>query len=156
MATVNVKIVYTGPIVDEVRKGEEIARYFYPNNSYVDTPVFTEGYENADAVGDKKSYGKSIYATNVDGWGSCPGLLPNASFTGKFAEFEQAVLAAKEAAKAGTENTGITFEIDGYEDELYWTQMARNMYTQGFYIEVGDKKFGPEPEADTDTDTDTQ
>ena len=113
MATVNVKIVYTGPIVDDVRAGEQIARYFAPNNSYVDTPVFTQGYANEDAVGDKNSYGKSIYATNVDGWGSCPGLLPNASFTGKFAQFERAKMAAAEAKKSGAENTGITFEIEG-------------------------------------------
>lgn len=155
MATVNVKIVYTGVVVDEVRNGEQIARYFAPNNSYVDTPVFTEGYENADEVGDGKSYGKSIYATNVEGWGSLYGLLPNASFNGKFAEFEMAKMAAAEAEKSGAENTGITFEIEGYEDELYWDQMAVNMYQQGFYIEVGDKKYGTEPDADTDTDTET-
>ena len=155
MATVNVKIVYTGPIVDDVRAGEQIARYFAPNNSYVDTPVFTQGYANEDAVGDKNSYGKSIYATNVDGWGSCPGLLPNASFTGKFAQFERAKMAAAEAEKSGAENTGITFEIEGYEDEIYWNQMASNMWQEGFYIEVGDNKYGTEPDSDTDTDTDT-
>ena len=73
MATVNVKIIYTGAIVDEIRNGAEIARYFLPNNSYVDTPVFTKGYANEEGVGDGKSYGKSIYATNVEGWGSVNG-----------------------------------------------------------------------------------
>lgn len=155
MAAVTVKIIYTGPIVDEIRNGAEIARYFLPNNSYVDTSVFTDGYKNEGSVGDGKSYGKSIYATNVEGWGSVDGLLPQASFTGKFAQFEIAKLAAYKASKTGAENTGITFEIDGYEEQIYWTQMARNMWEQGFYIEVGDEKFGPEPEADTDTDTDT-
>lgn len=155
MATVNVKIVYTGAIVDDVRDGAEIARYFAPMNSYVDTPVFTDGYANEDAVGDKKSYGKSIYATNVDGFGNCPGLLPEASYTGKFAQFQRAVLAAITAKNAGTENDGITFEIEGYEEEIYWNQMARNIFEQGYYIEVGDNKYGTEPTADTDTDTDT-
>ena len=155
MATVNVKIIYTGVVVDEVRDGEQIARYFAPNNSYVDTQVFTDGYANADAVGDGKSYGKSIYATNVDGWGTLPGLKPEASFNGKFAEFGMAIDAAIAAKAAGTENTGITFTIDGYEDELYWNKMAQNMIDQGFYIEVGDKKYGPEPDSDTDTDTET-
>ena len=155
MAAVTVKIIYTGPIVDDVRQGEQIARYFYPNNSYVDTPVFTQGYANENAVGDKNSYGKSIYATNVNGWGELPGLLPEASFTGKFAQFERAALAAAEAKKAGTANDGITFNIEGYEDEIYWNQMAANMYQTGYYIEVGDNKYGDEPASDSDTDTDT-
>jgi hypothetical protein len=154
--SVAVKIIYLGAKFDEVRQGEQIARYFYPNNSYVDTPVFTKGYANEDAVGDKESYGKSIYATNVDGWGNCPGLLPSASATNKFVQFERAILAAAEAKKSGAENTGISFEIEGYEDEIYWNQMAQNMYQDGFYIEVGDKKYGPEPTSDSDTDTDSQ
>ena len=150
--SVTVKILYTGAIVDDIRDGEQIARYFAPNNSYVDTPVFTKGYANEDGVGDGRSYGKSIYATNVDGWGSANGLLPNASFTGKFAQFERAKMAAAEAEKAGTENTGITFEIDGYEDEIYWNQMAANMWQEGFFIQVGDKEYGDDPSTDTEGD----
>ena len=148
--SVAVKIIYTGPIVDEIRNGAQIARYFFPQNSYVDTPVFTKGYENKDGVGDGESYGKSIYATNVEGWGSANGLLPSASATNKFVQFERAALAAAEAKKAGTENTGIDFEIDGYEEEIYWNQMATNMYQQGFYIKVGDKEYGDEPSSDSE------
>lgn len=155
MATVNVKIIYTGANVEEIRAGENIPRYFEPNNSYVDTPVFTKGYENADSVGDGESYGKSIYATNVDGWGTCAGLFPNATTTNKFTEFEMAKKAAAKAEAEGTENVGVTFEIEGYEDQLYWDQMAENMFRQGFYIEVGDNKYGEEPTSDSDTDTDT-
>ena len=33
--------------------------------------------------------------------------------------------------------------------------MASNMWQEGFYIEVGDNKYGTEPDSDTDTDTDT-
>lgn len=145
MATVQVQIVYTGPVVDEIRKGMEIARYFSPDNSYVDSPVFTDGYANPDAVGDGNTYGKSIYATNVEGWGELAGILPMASFTGKFAQFERAVLAAKAALDAGEENEGITFEIEGYEEEIYWNQMAANMVEAGFYSKVGDKEYGPSP-----------
>lgn len=148
--SVAVKIIYTGPIVDEIRNGAQIARYFFPQNSYIDTPVFTEGYENKDGVGDGESYGKSIYATNVEGWGSANGLLPSASATNKFVQFERAALAAAEAKKAGTENTGIDFEIDGYEEEIYWNQVATNMYQQGFYIKVGDKEYGDEPSSDSE------
>lgn len=144
MAT-TVKIIYTGPAVELDRQGQNIFKMFTPDNSYVDGKAYVEGYTNPGEVGDGKSYGKSIYATNVDGWGSLPGLLPMASTTVKFAEFERAVLAAYEAKKAGTENTGITFDVDGYEDELYWNQMAANIYQQGFFIQVGDNEYGENP-----------
>lgn len=138
MAT-TVKIIYTGTVADIVRAGSNISRIFVPANSYVDSAVFVEGYANASSVGDKGTYGKSIYATNVDGFGTLEGLTPMASTTVKFAEFQQAILAG---------DTGVTFSIDGYEDELYWNQIAANMWQQGFYIEVGDKKYGIEPSGD--------
>lgn len=151
MAT-TIKIIYTGPVVDVDREGTAICRLFAPNNSYVDLPVFTDGYANEAAVGDGQSYGKSIYATNVSGWGKLPGLLPMASTTTRFAQFERAVIAAFEAKQAGTENTGITFTVDGYEEDIYWNQMAANMVDEGFYIKVGDKEYGEDPTANADAD----
>lgn len=142
MATI--KIVYAGPVVELDRPGMNIPRVFMPNNSYVDTPVFTEGYENADSVGDKEKYGKSIYATNVDGWGKLPGLLPMAHTTVKFAQYERAALAAAKAETEGAANEGITFEVEGYEEELYWNQIAPHMIEQGFYTKVGDTEYGAE------------
>lgn len=141
MAT-NVTIIYNGPIVDEIRKGANISRIFVPTTSYVDTPVFTEGFANEDGLGDGESYGRSIYATNVEGQGFLPGLIPQNGETTKFAQFQLAIFAAADAEAAGAENTGITFSINGYEDEIYWIQTARNMAEQGFYIKVGDKEFG--------------
>jgi len=136
----SVTIVYTGPVVDDVvRKGENICATFEPKGSYIDTPVYTEGFDNSVLqLGDKQSYGKSIYATNVWGMGFLPGLLPMNSTTAKFAEFERAIFAAKEAADAGQENTGVTFQVDGYEEELYWTQIARGMEGLGFVVTVGE------------------
>ena len=137
MAT-SVTIVYTGPIVDEIRKGKNICSIFEPTNSYIDTPVFTEGFDNTTPqLGDKKSYGKSIYATNVWGLDFLRGLIPMNSTTAKFAEFERAIFAAKDAEAAGTENTGVTFEVEGYEEELYWAQIARGLKGQGFEVTVG-------------------
>ena len=139
-----IKIKYNGPVADFERKGMNIPRVFEPINSYIDTPVFTEGYPNEDSVGDGETYGKSIYATNVDGLGAGPGLLPMNSTTVKFAQFERAVMFAAEAAEKEEENTGITFNIDddNYEEQIQWEQMSRNMATRGFYIKVGDKEFG--------------
>ena len=49
-----VKIIYNGPVVEIDRMGMEIARYFSPDNSYVDSPVYMQGYpidaEEADAM----------------------------------------------------------------------------------------------------------
>lgn len=137
MAT-NVTIVYNGPIVDEgIRQGANIPRLFVPDNSYIDLPVYTEGFDNSTLqLGDKESYGKSIYATNVDGQGFLPGLLPMKSNTTKFAQFERAIIAAKAAADAGTTNEGITFTIEGYEDEIYWSQIGNDMKDQGFEVTI--------------------
>lgn len=141
MAT-QITIKYNGPVVDIVRNGMEIARIFYPENSYVDSPVFTEGHP---VVGDEKDYGKSIYATNVEGFGSLPGLLPMAHTTVPFAQFERAVAVAAAAKADGTENKGIVFEVEGYKEEIYWHQMAKNMVDQGFYSKVGDIEYGEDP-----------
>lgn len=132
----SVTIVYTGPVVDdEIRKGENVCAVFEPKGSYIDTPVYTEGFDNSVLqLGDKASYGKSIYATNVWGLGFLPGLIPMNSTTAKFAEFERAIFAAKAAKDAGTENTGVTFQVEGYEEELYWTQIARGLDGQGFEV----------------------
>lgn len=134
MATVTIK--YTGPIVDEIRQGMSIPRYFAPTNSYVDSPVYTEGFANGDGLGDDGKYGKSIYATNVDGLGFLPGLIPMYSNTTKFAQFERAIIAAKAAKDAGGENTGISFEITGYEEEIYWSQVSKPLADQGFEVTV--------------------
>lgn len=150
MASIEVKIIYTGPVVDDTRDGMQIARYFAPNNSYIDSPVFTEGYPNEDGVGDGAAYGKSIYATNVDGWGKACGLLPMASTTTKFAQYERAAMAAAEAKAKGEKNEGITFEVEGYEEDIYWNQIAANM-TEFFYTKVGDKEYGDLP-ADSEDD----
>ena len=138
----NVTIIYNGPIVDEIRQGANIPRFFAPLNSYVDTPVFTEGFANEEGLGDGESYGRSIYATNVDGQGFLPGLIPMYGNTTKYAQFQLAIFAAKAAEEKGAENTGITFEIEGYEEEIYWIQQGRLMADEGFYTKVGDQEFG--------------
>ena len=142
-----VKIVYTGPVVEVPRLGMPIARIWAPNGSYIDSPVYVNGYENEQELGDGGKYGRSIYATNVAGWGEIPGLLPMANTTTKFAQFERAVMAAADARVTNSENTGITFEIEGYEEEIYWDQMARNLFPDGFYIKIGDKEYGENPNA---------
>lgn len=149
MAT-TVKIKYVGFAEAQIERSMvwPICRTFSPNGSYIDSPVYTEGYPGVEghtaADGEAKdwTYGKSVYATNVAGWGNLPGLLPMAHTVTRFAQFERAVMIAAEAQKKGTTNEGISFEVEGYEEELYWNQMAANMADQQFYIEVGETKYG--------------
>lgn len=154
---IQVKIIYTGPIADEMPiggplkdefEGMNIPRLFAPTNSYIDSPVYTEGYEVGAEAADKK-YGKSIYATNVDGWGWLPGLLPMASTTVKFAQYERAAMAAFEAKQKDEKNEGITFEVEGYMEEIYWNQIAPHM-VDFFFTQVGDNKYGEEPDTDSE------
>lgn len=144
MATTQVTIIFKGPVVDIDRTGMPIYRLFVPNNSYVDSSVYTQGYP-VDAEAADKKYGKSIYATNVDGFGTLPGLLPMASTTTKFAQFERAVIAAAVAEANGEENKGIVFDVEGYEEVIYWNQIGANMVDLGFYTKVGDEEHGEAP-----------
>lgn len=148
MATTQIKIVYVGPVVEEDRRGMEIPRYFAPMNSYVDSPVYVDGYENKDKLGDKESYGRSIYATNTDGWGHLPGILPMASFSGRFAEYARAAMIAMKAKIEETKNKGVEFEVEDYKEELYWHQMAPHMVGEGFYTKVGEEEYGVAPEGE--------
>lgn len=134
MATV--KIIYNGPVVDEIRQGMSIPNTFNPGGSYVDSPAFVDGYD-ASGVGDEVGYGKSIYATNVAGWGHLQGLLPMASTPTRFAWFEQAVYAKMEADAKSSENEGVKFDIgDDYMEELYWKQIGPNVVDMGFEVTV--------------------
>lgn len=125
MAT-EVKIIYNGPVTEIKRIGSNIARIFLPNNSYVDSAI----------------YAGTIYDTNVAGWGKLTGLLPMASTTTKFAQFERAAISYANSQLVGGYNKGVTFEVDGYEEEIYWSQMATNLVDQGYYTKIGDTEYG--------------
>ena len=76
--TYTITIDYFGVEVDEARIAAPICRLFAPKSSYVDLPVMQEGHPlNAEMQdGDTKDFGKSVYATNVDGWGRLANLSP--------------------------------------------------------------------------------
>lgn len=106
----------------------EIARYFAPNNSYVDSAAYVNGYTTADGEVDPEKLARSIYATNVEGLGFLNGLLPMANTTTRAAIWELAIKVAVDAKIAGEANTGVTFDIGSdYQEEFYWRQMAQAM-----------------------------
>jgi len=125
MATYTVTIVYNGPVVaDVVRPGMNIARTFIQAQSYVDTAAL-DG---------------TIYDTNVDGWGSLEGLDPFGDGTYKFAWFGQAIDTAAAAEKSGETNEGVSFEVAGADEKLYWDVMTKAMASQGFVVTVTEKE----------------
>lgn len=144
-----IKIVYYGKIVDEIREPlREIASIFYPDSSYVDLPVMTDGYTGKAGVGDGKGYGRSIYATNVWGLGTGDGLIPDATTTYRLAWYHQAINKAIAAAEQGDPslNTGVTLTVDDKDNAelLYWNQVAPALVDEGFYTKVGDNEYGKE------------
>lgn len=86
----NVTIKFVAPAEDAIRPGMSIPPYFAPENSYVDSNAFVNGVP-ASVDPEYAGYGKSVYATNVAGWGYLPGLKPLANTTTRFAWFARAV-----------------------------------------------------------------
>jgi len=122
MAEFNITIVYTGAVIDDTVRPviNEIPRIFVEAPSYVDTAAL-EG---------------TIYDTNVEGWGSLPGLDPYGDGTYKLAWLGQAVLAKAKADAEGGENAGVTFTVAGADEQLYWNVMKNALANQGFDITV--------------------
>ena len=110
-----------------------IMRLFQPNNSYIDTPAYTEGIP-ADKPDDEKISGKSVYATNVDGWGSLDMAEPFATtsvpMSGPLAQFKLAVVG---------EDNKVEFEVDDYKEAFYYQQLGDQMADQGFVVTVTKK-----------------
>lgn len=124
----NVTITYS-PIADEsLRSADSIFAQFQAHNSYVESNVYENGTGN---------YGRSIYATNVCGWGKLLGLFPLASTPIKLAYMEQAIQEALAAEAAGQPVPSITVEIDSQEDLLWWKMITPNLEDQGFTFEIG-------------------
>lgn len=158
-----VTIIYNGPAQDIEREGQSICPLFVPAGSYVDSKVYKEGL-SAEATVDEQavdvSYGKSIYATNVEGWGSLPGLLPIASAPIKFAYFERAIAVAKAAKESGSANNGVVVAINNADEELYWNQMAPHFIGSGFTVTIAEAAAesdnnGGDTEGATETTTET-
>lgn len=93
----NVTIKFVAPVEDAIRPGMNIPPYFTADNSYVDSKAYVDGVP-ASKDPEYAGYGKSVYATNVTGWGALPGLKPLETNTTRFAWFARAVEVAAAAA----------------------------------------------------------
>lgn len=135
-----VVITHTGNPDPDNRIVASICRLFYPAMSYVDTPVFEEGYKVGDAEEDK-IYGKSVYATNVDGFG-----FGAFQYTAEDAmipvPFPAAVSAFRFSSMA--EDGKVTLTVDSWKEAAFYKEVGEALAAQGFTVEVTEQTE-PEP-----------
>lgn len=135
----SVKITFAGISQDVERLADPICRTFTPDGSYADSAVFVEGNPvGADAT-DKK-YGKSVYATNVDGWGDIEVKEPFAStsipFPTALAQFKLATV-ADDIDDEG--HPFVEFDVEDYKEAFYYKEVGAAIADQGFVVEVTKK-----------------
>ena len=140
-----IKIMYKGVETEASKIVSPICRIYRPDSSYVDTPVYTQGGpitkdgQPVAAIGDvDPNYGKSIYATNVDGFGAVPCPEPFATTSVPFpvpmAQFKLAMVSDKVDEETGAPYVEIT--TDDYKEAFYYNQVGVALADQGFEVTV--------------------
>lgn len=134
-----ITIDYFGVEVEEARIVAPICQLFTPNSSYTDLPVMQEGHPLLMDMkeGDTQDYGKSVYATNVKGWGAHKPVEPYATtsipFPVPLAQFKLAIVGNyDEERKCHT----VTFGTDDYKEAFFYQQMGEALKEQGFVVTV--------------------
>ena len=139
-----IKITYKGVETEASKIVSPICRIYRPDSSYVDTQVYTQGGPiTADgqpvaAIGDvDPNYGKSIYATNVDGFGTVPSPEPFATTSVPFpvplAQFKLAMVSAE---KDDDGNPYVEFDVADYKEAFYYSQVGVALVDQRFEVTV--------------------
>lgn len=129
-----VTITYTAPATEEVQVAMPIASIFAPRGSYVDSAVMVEGGPIRED--EENIYDKSIYATNVDGWGEIDVKEPFATTSIPLpVALAQFKLAAADAID-GSGDGILSFEVEDYKEAIYYATLGQQMADQGFTITV--------------------
>lgn len=132
-----VKIVYKGVEKDIEKLVAPICRCYVPASSYIDTPVYTEGHPVGEET---KDYEKSVYATNVDGFGEIPVMEPYATTSiplpVALAQFKVAVVAD---AKDENGFPFVEFDVEDYKEAFYYRSLGQELAEQGFEVAVAKK-----------------
>lgn len=128
-----VTIKYNGVEEAVPQIADPISAVYAPCGSYIDTPVYREGYP-VDAEEADKKYGKSIYATNVCGWGHIdvpePYATTSVPMSSPLAQFKLAVVG---------EDNQVDFDVEDYKEAFYYQQLGVQMADQGFEVTVAKK-----------------
>lgn len=140
-----IKILYKGVETEATKIVAPICRIYRPDSSYVDTQVYTQGGpitangKPVAAIGDvDPNYGKSIYATNVDGFGTVPSPEPFATTSVPFpvplAQFKLAMVSTEKDEETGAPY--VKFDVDDYKEAFYYSQVGVALADQGFEVTV--------------------
>lgn len=140
-----IKILYKGVETEASKIVSPICRIYRPDSSYVDTPVYTQGGPiTADGqpvakIGEvDPNYGKSIYATNVDGFGAVPSPEPFATTSVPFpvplSQFKLAMVSTEKDEETGAPY--VEFDVDDYKEAFYYSQVGVALADQGFEVTV--------------------
>lgn len=144
-----VKIVYNGVAADAARFAAPISRCIHRTGSYIDTPVFTQGYP-VDAEEADKRYGKSVYATNVAGYGELDVKAPydatSIPFPVPMAQFNLAAI---------SETGEVTFEVEDYKEAFYYMTIGKDLADQGFEVTVTEAEAATQTAVMAATKTET-
>jgi len=152
-----ITIKYTKPEAPVENPFLQIMSIFYPNGSYVDSNGFA--YQTTNTVWSDKMVGdstdntddvtsvrqsvaesdKSIYATNVPGWGK---IEPHDFFKDThipfpvpFAQFIMDYVVGTDGADPATPGQ-VTFVVEDYKEAFQFAEFGRTMADQGFEITV--------------------
>lgn len=132
-----VTIKYSAPKVEDAQVAMPISPIFTTDSSYVDSAVMVDGGPIRNP--EDKKYGKSIYATNVDGWGDIAVKEPFASASIPLpVALAQFKLAAADAVD-GTADDGFTFDVEDYKEAVYYATIGEQLADQGFSVTVAPK-----------------
>ena len=127
----SITITYKGIEMGAANIVAPVCRVFRPDASYIDTVAYQKGF--TDAEGEAK-YGKSVFATNVDGFGSVEALEPFATTSVPFpvpmTQFKLAVVG---------EDNKVEFDVDDYKEAFYYEQIGKALADQGFEVTVSKK-----------------
>lgn len=147
-----VTIKYTKPVAPAVNPYLQIMSIFEPIGSYVDSDAYTGA--TGDTVWSDKVVGaaditstraagatsaKSIYSTNVAGWGTIevPEFFKDTHipFPLPLAQFIIDSVVGVDGASPATPGQ-ITFDVADYTEAFFYAQLAKDIADQGFEITV--------------------
>lgn len=128
-----VTIKYKGVSGEVAIEPAPIARLWNPKGSYIDSAVYENGLEGV--------YGKSVYATNVEGWGEIAPVSPYDStsipYPVALAQFKLATV-GEDLLNDDDEVIGkqVSFDVDDYKEAFFYKTLGEQMADQGFEVTV--------------------
>lgn len=133
-----VTIEYRKPVSEAVMRAvAPICRIMVPTSSYIDTAVYTQG---GPVGAEDLAYGKSIYATNVNGWGEITLPFPYDAdlfpYPVPLAQFSVAMVGEEILEDDVVVGHKVEFDVDDYKEAFYYIEVGSQLKDEGFTVTV--------------------